>query len=315
MSQVALLIGGAGFLGRAVMKSIAEQGYDYKYYIFDNESVKPAEPPRGQEEFFHGDACSYEDMRQLFMEIRPSVIIWLAARQGYEADYANYAHVNVCAPYLFFEFMNERKSHRPDRIVLASTQAVYAPGQNLIESANKFPPSVYGITKLQQEMAFHHFSHALSIPMVALRFSIILGAGQSLQSTENGLLRNWYHSWRRREAPKIYGDGNQVRDFVHINDAADALAYAATRKLTGKSVFNVGGVPKKINEMGAIFQKLSRCKEPVITNEQTRPGGEYSLTCSSDSIREEWGWSPTRQPEEQVKDFLSFQKKMEDSSK
>lgn len=314
MAQNALIIGGAGFLGRAVMKQLLALELGYDVYLFDNESVKPAEEPKGQKEFYHGDACSYDDMRQIIMRVKPRLIIWLAARQGYDPDWANYSHTNVCSGHVLFEIMQEFPAFRPGRIVLASSQAIYGPAVGVKESGEKSPPSVYGLTKLQQETVFHFYGALLGIPIYALRYSIILGPGQSMQSTESGLLRHWYRAWKGGGHPEIYGDGEQVRDFVYVDDAARATALTAVKPLSKKRVFNVGGIAQKIYQMAEIFQEVTGCKKPQVTGREIRPGGEYSLTSSSALIGRELGWEPQVTPKHQIKGFIEFQESMEDSS-
>ena len=303
MSDV-LIFGGCGFMGRALLKRLAELGYNVT--LFDNESVKPAEKPYDFREFYHGDVSSFNDLQSIFQIVQPSIIYHFAAKQGYDSDWSNYAENNVQSAYLLFESIRNTQGYRPKRIILASSQAIYMPGMKVRESQIKIPPSVYGLTKLHQEMAFHHFGILLGIPVIALRYSIVLGPGQSLQSSESGLLRNWYHAWKKDKPPEVYGDGEQIRDFVHIDDVTDANVLAMTSRLGKYRSFNVGGFPQKIYQMALSFQQATGCKDPIVLNEELRPGGEYSLTSDSGLISKEWAWKPSKLPPTQIEDFVQF---------
>jgi len=295
-----LVVGGAGFVGRPLVKELAEKGLSVS--IVDNEFIKPAEAPHGFTSHYKCDVRDIERLTEVLKEEEPEVIYWLAAKQGYDNNFALFGSINVGAVYSLFNALSECSVKK---VVLASSQAVYSPGVDVSEDHQKIPPSVYGLTKLQQEQAFMHFCCKFRIEFTALRYSIILGSGQSMQSTESGLLRNWLRRWRADEAPLVYGCGTQSRDFVHIDDVTKANILAL--EYGGPAgVYNVAGFKATVWEMASHFQDETGCKTPIVMNEMVRPGGEYSLTSSGEKIHQELSFCPIIEPREQVWDFIQF---------
>jgi UDP-glucose 4-epimerase len=295
-----LVVGGAGFVGRPLVKELANKGLSVS--IVDNEFIKPAEAPHGFKTHYKCDVRNLGLLANILKEEEPEVIYWLAAKQGYDDNFALFGSINVGAVYSLF---NALPSCSVRKIVLASSQAVYSPGSFVTEDHPKNPPSVYGLTKLQQEQAFMHLCSKLGIEFTALRYSIILGGGQSMQSTESGLLRNWVRQWRSDEPPLVYGSGNQSRDFIHIDDVTRANMLAL--EYGGPAgVYNVAGFAATVWEMASHFQDETGCSTPIITNKEVRPGGEYTLTSSGEKIFQELSFLPTIKPKEQIWDFIQF---------
>jgi UDP-glucose 4-epimerase len=310
MSKNVLVVGGAGFIGRKLTRRLNNLGFAVN--IFDDESIIPAEEPSGYREYFRSSIMFLEDLMVAIRETTPSIIYWLVSRQGYLEDWHEYGSTNVAGAYNFFSVLNRLgKTFHPNRIVLSSSQAIYLAGLRRKEKDPKIPPSVYGITKLQQEQAFHHFADTLSVEVVALRYSVVLGDGQSMQASESGILRNWYREVRQGKPPTIYGDGEQIRDFVHVDDVVEANVLAGTSELGRSRAYNVAGFPQKIAQLAAAFQEVSGCADPVALGKDVRPGGEYGLTSDHSLIWGELGWAPKKSIQAQVGDFWSFTTKKE----
>ncbi|UCG53538.1 MAG: NAD-dependent epimerase/dehydratase family protein [Candidatus Latescibacterota bacterium] len=321
------IFGGAGFMGRPLAKILVKSGHEV--LIVDNLSVEPASliPATkkvdqlnfitcfGTEDdnrsyFFEGDVTKIHDLR-LALSFRPDLIYFFAARQGYDLDYANYAATNITSAYALFELLSTTDFVKPTRIVLASSQAVYKPSLGRSESAYEEPPSIYGMTKLQQERAFVYFCEKLGIPLVALRYSIVLGAGQSMDTSESGILRNWLRATEAGEAPQIYGDGEQIRDFVHIDDVTEANFLAGlSSKLEGRSstILNISGPDTTIGNLACLYHTFVGGKTFEALNMDVRPGGEYSLTSDSSMAWELLRWKYTKGVVPMITDFVRCRK-------
>lgn len=305
-----LIFGGAGFIGRPLARALLSQGHNVT--IGDNLSVKPAElPAEIQSRLVRVNVTSAIQLYKI-LAWEPEVIFWLCAKQGYQRDWSRYARTNVQAVYSLFEAIARLRPWRPQAIVLASSQAIYAPGLQVTEEHEKKPFSVYGWTKLQEEQAFDFFVRDLfDIRLVSLRYSIVLGGGQSLQDSESGVLRNWHREVGHREVeqhrgPQIYGDGRQVRDFVHLKDVTAANLLAMGSNASGP--INIGGIPISVGELAYIFHNEAGGPEPIITGHGHRPGGEFCLTSSIDRARRLLGWEPALPIEAMVHDFLKSAK-------
>jgi nucleoside-diphosphate-sugar epimerase len=276
----------------------------------DNNRVKPEEEPR-----FPIVQCNVrrpKEIRGVLGSTKPRVIYWFPAQQGYRREYAMFSHVQCVGSYALFQILAEmsRRDYKPERIILASSQAVYEPWGGAKETTSTNPPSVYGLSKLQQERAFMWFCEKSGIPCIALRYSIVLGPGQSLQASESGLIRNWYRAWRKDKPGEIYGNGTQMRDFVHIDDVAQANI--ATLQLSASDVFNIGGQTRSILQMSTAWQNATGCKPHRVINKDVRPGGEYDMTSNSAKAAAILAWRPELPPEKQIQDFIDFATRNED---
>jgi dTDP-L-rhamnose 4-epimerase len=303
----ALVVGGAGFIGRPVCRCLLERGWDV--HVADNLTIRPeAQLPAGAK-ISWVDVRYYSQLASALIMADPEVVVWLAARQGYADDWRNYEAVNVQPIYALAEALRGRAVRR---VVLASSQAVYAPGTALREDAPKVPTSVYGLSKWQGEQAAEHFARNGGPPVIALRPSIVLGSGQATQSTESGVLRNWARAAMAGRAPEIYGTGEHVRDFVHVEDVAEAFAVASEideAASGGASVpfraFNLGGWPRSLLGLASAFQEAWGVgPQPIILGKDVRPGGEFSMTSDSTAARLALGWEPRLGIERQVTDFV-----------
>jgi UDP-glucose 4-epimerase len=305
-----LVVGGAGFVGRDLVRNLID--YQYRVVVLDNLTIEPSEKlPLSTRCYLQiGDCRKPNDIKTAIMsmaEVDPiEYIYWLAAKQGYDNLWSEFGSTNVNSAYGFFEMLPTLYPWRPKRIILASSQAIYSPATLVREYSATIPPSVYGMSKLCQEKSFFTLAAQLKIPVVALRYSIILGRGQSLQSTESGILRNWYRAWVEGREPEIYGDGCQIRDFVHISDVTKANILALTSSyLAGGGVLNIGGIPSTIIDVAEIFHQETGCRKPRILNNDVRPGGEYSLTSDSHLANTYLKWAPTVTLKEQIHDFVT----------
>lgn len=303
---------GVGFIGTATGNRLVHNGWDV--VGFDDgmiERESEVEFPVG-----HGDVCNPGHIGDFLRHHRPEVIFWFPARQGYGFDHSDFARVQLLGTYSLFEALDKIPwGDTPKRIVLASSQAIYDPGVNVKEDRNQFPPSVYGWSKHQQEEAFHWFCMTRRyIDCVALRYSIVLGPGQALQSTESGLLRNWYRKWKAGEAPEIYGVGTQLRDFVHVEDVAEANILAATCE-DAPSAFNIGGNSASISDMAKWFMEMTDCVTPVVLGTSQRPGGEYSMVSCSQYAKAVLGWESKHAPAVCMRDFLDSAKRKDQTGR
>jgi dTDP-L-rhamnose 4-epimerase len=97
---------------------------------------------------------------------------------------------------------------------------------------------------------------------------------------------------RRGEAPKVFEDGGQRRDFVHVRDVAAATVAACETRVTGVRAFNVGsGTPRTVGDMARALAKALNGPTPVVTGHY-RLGDVRHITADSSRLRRELGWEP-----------------------
>jgi len=128
------------------------------------------------------------------------------------------------------------------RVVLSSSCAVYGEQAGSIsESTPTSPMSPYAAAKWAMEVAGQIFNSAYSLPTVSLRYFNVYGPRQSPESEYAAGIPTFIQAMLNGQAPTIFGDGHQTRDFVFVEDVIRANLLAAERPAAAGGVFNVGG--------------------------------------------------------------------------
>lgn len=108
------------------------------------------------------------------------------------------------------------------------------------EDSKIHPTSVYGITKQMQGQLVHCVCKAIGISSVSFRYQNVYGPGQSLKNPYTGILSIFSNSLRQNHDINIFEDGTESRDFVYIDDVADATILAIDNEKCAYQAFNVG---------------------------------------------------------------------------
>jgi UDP-glucose 4-epimerase len=143
------------------------------------------------------------------------------------------------------------RSGRVRRVVATSSMAVYADASSprpIDEDHPREPVSPYGISKLAAERLTHGICGKAGVESAVLRLFNTFGPGQTL-SPYVGVVTIFVNRLRAGQAPIIFGDGEQCRDFVHVEDVASAFLAAMDAPSSGET-FNVGsGAATSINHV------------------------------------------------------------------
>ncbi|MDJ0371706.1 NAD-dependent epimerase/dehydratase family protein [Streptomyces sp. H10-C2] len=170
-----------------------------------------------------------------------------------------------------------------------------APGL-VTEDAPTDPRNVYAATKLAQEHLAAAWARAVNGRAVSLRYHNVYGAGMPRDTPYAGVASLFRSALARGEAPRVFEDGAQRRDFVDVRDVATANT-AALAALSGRPAgelrtYNVGsGTVHTVGDMAAALAAATRGPAPVTTGEY-RLGDVRHITASSARIRADLGWTP-----------------------
>ena len=133
------------------------------------------------------------------------------------------------------------------------------------ENSKLHPTSVYGITKQVQGQLVHCVCQALGISSVSFRYQNVYGPGQSLKNPYTGILSIFSNSLRQNHDINIFEDGTESRDFVYIDDVADATILAIDNAKCSGMAFNIGtgtsiDVVTVANELKEFYKSNSEIK-------------------------------------------------------
>ena len=148
---------------------------------------------------------------------------------------------------------------------------------------------------------------AYGIPSVALRFFNIYGPRQALNNPYTGVAAIFSSRLLNYNAPVVFEDGKQTRDFVHVNDIVQAIYLALTKDEANGHTFNVGtGRPVSIGEVaGLLARKLQRNIAPQIER-KFREGDVRHCYADISKIQQLLGYSPTIELEEGIDDLIGW---------
>ena len=279
-----LITGGAGFIGQHLTRSLLRNNVSVT--ILDNflpqvHGENAALPPdiAKNARLVRGDVADPATLLSALDGVQR--IVHLAAETGtgqsmYEVS--RYAHTNLLGTAALFDLLTKNSNQAVDRVVVASSRAIYGEGayeceqHGLIypksrtsnekqagifdpicpdcksvctpaatpECAPVTPSSFYGLTKLTQEQTTLLFGNVLGIPAIALRYQNVFGPGQSLQNPYTGILAIFSNLARMGQPIQVFEDGMESRDFVYIDDVVAATTSAVLHPITGCHSINVG---------------------------------------------------------------------------
>jgi dTDP-L-rhamnose 4-epimerase len=164
------------------------------------------------------------------------------------------------------------------------------------EDAALDPRNVYAITKLTQEQLATSWARNTGGRVAALRYHNVYGPGMPQNTPYAGVASLFRSAIERGESARVFEDGKQRRDFVHVRDVAAAnlaaLDWTATAASTSSRAFNIGsGDVHTIGEVAIELSRLAGAADPIITGE-FRLGDVRHITASSARARAELNWAP-----------------------
>ena len=163
------------------------------------------------------------------------------------------------------------------------------------EDAPFDPRNAYAATKVQTELLTRVWARESNATATLLRFHNVYGPGMPRNTPYAGVAALFRSAAERGIAPRVFEDGGQRRDFVHVRDVAGAVE-AAVRRPAGPgaaTAYNVGsGTVATVGELATSISRIVGGPEPVVTGEY-RLGDVRHITASSARIEAELGWSAT----------------------
>ncbi|MFD4526119.1 NAD-dependent epimerase/dehydratase family protein [Streptomyces sp. NPDC058470] len=175
------------------------------------------------------------------------------------------------------------------------------------EDAPVDPRNVYATTKLAQEHLAAAWARSTGGSAVSLRYHNVYGPGMPRDTPYAGVASFFRSALARGEAPRVFEDGGQRRDFVHVRDvaAANVAALEAEPREGASTAYNTGsGEPHTVGEMARALASAYGGPDPVVTGEY-RLGDVRHITADSSRLRAELGWKAEVGFAEGMREFAS----------
>ena len=233
----ALVTGGAGFIGSNLVDALLARGHDVDV-VDDLSSGKEsnlAGALEGGARLHTGDIRDGDTVGELVSSVKPDAIFHLAAQIDVRVSVANPAYdarTNVEATAALLE---AGRSNGATRFVFASTGgAIYGETEVMPtpETVEPRPMAPYGTSKLCAEQYLGLYERLHGMSTVALRFGNVYGPRQDVHG-EAGVIAIFCGRLRRGEPLRVFGNGEQTRDYIYVGDLVDAIATAGEGDATG----------------------------------------------------------------------------------
>jgi UDP-glucose 4-epimerase len=298
----ALVTGGAGFIGSHLVDALLERGE--RVVVIDDLSTGRRENleralARGAS-LLEIDVTDAAAVTEAFETHRPEAVFHLAAQIDVRRSVSDPVFdlgVNVAGTLNLLEAA--RQTHA-GRFILASTGgAIYGEGAGrplpLDEQAQCRPDAPYGQSKYAAEGYLSLYGRLYGLSAVALRLGNVYGSRQDPLG-EAGVVAIFCGALLDGGTPRVFGDGNQTRDYVYVGDVVDAFLAGAESQAQG--TFNIGtGTETSVLELGRLLAGVcDREFEPQIA--PSRPGEIKRIAIDSTLASSELGWQPRTTLEE-----------------
>ena len=252
-----LITGGAGFIGKYLVKYLLEKGENVS--ILDNFSNSDKKSTilfeKNGVKIFEGDITNFDDVSKATKD--QEIVIHLAAKISVLESIKNPAEtfrINVNGTKNLLAIC---KNNNIKKVIIASSAAVYGEGDKKIkvkEEKKKNPISPYGESKMKMEEEIEKNNSSNEMDYIILRFFNIYGIGQT--SEYAGVITKFLEKIKKNQSLTITGDGTQIRDFVSISDVICSINDAIGYNKSG--IFNIAsGNEITINELANLMIELS----------------------------------------------------------
>jgi UDP-glucose 4-epimerase len=308
-----LVTGGAGFIGSHVVDAFVARGD--RVWVVDDLSSGRRDQVNSNAEFVEMDIAD-PALRDLFREVEFDLVSHHAAQIDVRVsvtDPARDAKVNVLGLLNVLEGAREVGTGRV--LYVSSGGVVYGEPEQVPtpESAPKLPLSPYGVAKLSGEQYLYYYREVHGLEYVALRYANVYGPRQDPHG-EAGVVAIFCDRLQSGEELTIFGDGEQTRDYVYVQDVVSANLWASEVTLDRGSsrgsgldsvAFNVGtGTPTSVNRLADVLENIA-ATSPGRAHELGRAGELRHSTLDVSRLSDR-GWTPRYSLEDGLTQTFNF---------
>lgn len=228
LTGIALVTGGAGFIGSHIASALASAGARLR--IIDDLSTgyrENLEEIKGEVDFIHASLAEEESLRKALEDVE--LVFHEAAIPSVPRSVENPRQTHIASVESTFSLLLAARERKVRRIVYAASSSAYGDQPTLPKVENMLPEplSPYAVAKLVGEHYCQVFTRVYGLETVSLRYFNVFGPRQDPSSQYSGVISRFISALLGGGRPVIYGDGEQSRDFTYIDNVVDANLKAA----------------------------------------------------------------------------------------
>lgn len=290
--MLALVTGGAGFIGSNLVDALVEQGHTAR--VLDDLSTGFAQNLNPKAELFEGDIADEAVVRSAVEGVE--VVFHQAAHRAVFRSVEHPLSTDTANTHGTLTVLDAARHAGVRRVVYASSSSVYGGAEQMPtpESAPTVPRSPYAVSKLAGEHYCRVYAELFDIETVALRYFNVYGPRQRPESQYAAVIPLFIDALRSGNPPTVHGDGLQSRDFAYIDDVVAANIAAATAdsaKCSGKAYNIAGGSAYSLMDLLRILGEiLEVTPEPVHVD--PRPGDVRHTRADITAASQDLGFTP-----------------------
>ena len=312
-----LVTGGAGFIGSAVIRHIIKStqndvlNVDKLTYAGNLESLKDVDQNE-RYQFSQTDICDRQALDLIFNDFQPDVVMHLAAESHVDRSItgsAAFIETNIIGTYQLLEAARQYWNNLTEdkkqtfRFHHISTDEVYGDLEGttdlFLETTSYSPSSPYSASKASSDHLVRAWNRTYGLPVVLTNCSNNYGPYHFPEKLIPLVILNALEG----KALPVYGKGDQIRDWLYVEDHARALYEVVTEATIGET-YNIGGHNEQKNidvvkSICSLLEELAPNKpegvqhyEDLITYVQDRPGHDLRYAIDATKIKDDLGWVP-----------------------
>jgi dTDP-glucose 4,6-dehydratase len=319
-----LITGGAGFIGSHVVRLFVNRYPDYQIcnvdlltYAGNLENLADVENQPNYR-FIRADITDPQAMQQVFQEVRPDAVIHLAAESHVDRsikDPMAFIYTNVVGTVNLLNAAKElwQDNHDDHLFYHVSTDEVYGSldhGGYFTETTPYDPKSPYSASKASSDHFVRAYHNTYGLPVVVSNCSNNYGPNHFPEK----LIPLCIHNIKNKRPLPVYGKGENVRDWLYVEDHARAIDVIFHRGTVGDT-YNIGGFNewKNIDIVRLLCQTMDRklgresgTSEQLITFVKDRAGHDLRYAIDATKLTNELGWKPSLQFEEGIEKTIDW---------
>ena len=295
--KICLVTGGAGFIGSNLVEKLVKK--NFKVFVLDNLSTgsrKNIKNFKNKIIFLKSDIADFKKIKKI------DFVFHLAASVSVQESLNNkkkYFENNV---YKTISFFNNLKKIPIKKFIYVASASCYGDNQKIIDESSDIKPlSPYAESKWIAEQTLLKLSKFFKVPFLSFRLFNTYGKNFNFESNYTGVIGKFISNHIKNKKLIIYGNGNQTRSFVHVDDVCRVLIKGAESKYSYK-IFNLGS--KNYISIKQLAKKISKNIKYI----PEKKGDIKHSRCKEKKIRDYLNFSPKIKLDVGIKSLMNYYK-------